>query len=226
MIYIYTGAVGSGKSYNAIRQIVQKLSAWKNNSVVANFPITSCKNKKIWEKQKERFIYLPNEEITPKKMVELAIEKKFIGHEGSCLLIIDEAGLFFNARDWQQSKDRHTWIKFFSQSRKLGYDLILIAQDLRMIDRQIRSMCDFEVLHKALNKYSFFQLLPVKVFCAVTYWINTRFEGSPEFFILRKKVAKRYDTMKMFDEISGIEIVGSAGGARGRPRRADNKVIS
>ena len=34
--------------------------------------------------------------------------------------------------------DRRNWIDFFSQHRKVGHDFLLVAQNDRMIDRQIR----------------------------------------------------------------------------------------
>lgn len=59
--------------------------------------------------------------------------------EGRVLLIIDEAQLIFNSRNWQRNMP---WIEFFSQHRKLGYDVILIAHDDQMIDTQCRSFVE------------------------------------------------------------------------------------
>lgn len=59
--------------------------------------------------------------------------------EGRCLIIIDEAQLIFNPRMWREN---FGWIEFFSQHRKLGYDVLLIAHDDSMIDSQCRSFVE------------------------------------------------------------------------------------
>ena len=124
MIYLYTGGVGSGKSYHCIRDIMDRL--YSKKYVVANFPVrfTEREKKKGIDK---RFLY--DDEPTPKKLISYSLEKNFYGKEGKALLVIDEAGIFFNSRDWQiKSAERKEWIKFFSQSRKFGYDVIMVAQ--------------------------------------------------------------------------------------------------
>jgi len=199
MISIYVGPVGSGKSYHALCEGLAHISVIPERYVVANFPIKFKRGRK-GEREKRRWIYLPDEQMTVENLIKISFEKRFFGKEGHALLIVDEAGVFFNARDWQvKGKERVEWIKFFSQSRKFGYDVILVAQDLRMIDRQIRNMADFEVKHLNMNKYFWFKMLPFKMFAVVYYWMNTRFRGSLRFMILRPWVAKRYDTMRIFN---------------------------
>ena len=39
----------------------------------------------------------------------------------------------------------------FSQHRKLGYRVILIAQFDRMLDRQIRSVLEYEYIHRKVR---------------------------------------------------------------------------
>jgi len=153
MIYIYTGPVGSGKSYHALVEGLRKISAIPDRYVIANFPIKFKKGKR-GDRERKRWIYLEDSHITVDNLIKMSFEKGFFQKEGHCLLVIDEAGVFFNARDWMiKGAERAEWVKFFSQSRKFGYDVILVAQDLRMIDRQIRNMADFEVKHLNMNKY-------------------------------------------------------------------------
>jgi zona occludens toxin (predicted ATPase) len=205
---IFTGSVGSGKSYHALREGIRQISVVPDRFVVANFPIKYSKREKKRLKEQKRWIFLEDKEITPDNLIRLSFELGIFGHEGYCLLIIDEAGIFFNARDWQvKGQERADWIKFFSQSRKFGYDIILVAQDLRMIDRQIRSIADFEVMHKALKKYFWLKWLPFKTFAYIEHWMNTRFRGRVTFDILLPWVAKKYDTMRLFkitDELRQI----------------------
>ncbi len=194
MIEIYTGTVGSGKSYHALARGLSKIRCIGNRYVIANFPI-----KAKTKKEKTRWLYFDNEDITVMKLIELSFQLGAYGHEGHTLIILDEAGLMFNSRDWQvNANDRKEWIKFFSQSRKFGFDVVLIAQDVRMIDRQIRAMAEYEIKHIKANQYKLFKLLPITVFFYVAFWSGGRFKGNLEMDFLKPWVARKYDTMKMF----------------------------
>ena len=215
MIEIYTGFVGSGKSYHATKCGIEIAdSPFGNRWVIANFPILPKRKFfsrvpffKRFVKQpfnKPRWIYKKNDELSPEFLVNLSYEMGFHKKEGSCLLIIDEAGIMFNSRDWNvKPKERKEWIQFFSQSRKLGYDVIFIAQDARMIDRQIRALVEYEVQHKKLNNLGFLGIIPIFWFCSVfacvSFWNGIRtMRGSLELCIFRKSIANRYDTKALF----------------------------
>lgn len=195
MIEIFTGTVGSGKSYHALVRGLNKVNCIPERYVIANFPI-KYKNKK----ERKRWIYTENDYLTVDYLIEQSFKLGLYGNEGKGLIIIDEAGVMFNSRDWQiAGNKRKEWIKFFSQSRKFGYDVIMIAQDMRMIDRQIRALAEFEVKHVKANNYGLFKILPITVFLYVTYWMAGRFKGKLNMGILFPWIANRYDTMKMFD---------------------------
>lgn len=211
MIEVYTGFVGSGKSYHATKRATTIADAPAGKRyVVANFPIKPKKKLlakipfiKRWVKDhynKPRWFYKDNEEMTVDYLIKLSDDMGWYGKESQCLLIIDEAGIVFNSRDWNvKPSERKDWIKFFTQSRKLGYDIVLIVQDIRMIDRQIRSLCEYEVQHKKLNSWFIFQLLPITMFACVSFWNGIRtMRGSLEVCFYTKSVAERYDTLKLF----------------------------
>ena len=42
---------------------------------------------------------------------------------------------------------------FFSQHRKLGYRVILVAQFSEMIDKQIRALIEYEYIHRNKGKW-------------------------------------------------------------------------
>lgn len=208
MIEVYTGTVGSGKSYHALSRGLSRIRSIPDRYVIANFPI-----KAKTKKEKNRWLYFDNEEVTVSLLIKKSFELGAYAHEGHSLIILDEAGIMFNSRDWQiNGQARKEWIKFFSQSRKFGYDVILVAQDMRMLDRQIRSLAEFEVKHVKANNYSLFKILPITAFFYVSFWSGGRFRGQMELGILLPWVAKKYDTMKMFsmsDEV--IEIARQYG---------------
>jgi len=213
-INLYTGTVGSGKSFHTVAEGLEWIERGYN--VVANFPITQAKSTKFkWindrnDRRYKRWIYKPD--ITIEYLIALSIERDWFGTESQCLLILDEAGTIFNSRDWQVAGDsRLRWIKFFSLTRKLGYDVILVAQNDRMIDRQVRSLVEYEVKHLKANNAFMFRFLSVfriSLFMYVYKWYQTRLKGNVRLAIFKKRVADRYDTMRMFnttDMIDNIE---------------------
>lgn len=219
-ISLYTGFVGSGKSYAATAYGCRIADAPMGNGwIVANFPIKP-KQKKIpgirFKKtfpfvqpfkrfNEPRWIYKDNSELTVKYLVQTSYEMGWYGNESSAVLIFDEASIPFNSREWQGKKNgegRMDWIKFLSQSRKFGYDVIFITQDGRMLDRQIRSLCEFEVVHRKLNGHGLFMFMPrfLTFFAGIKYWNGMRFtKGQLMLTMYKKSVADRYDTTALFD---------------------------
>ena len=77
------------------------------------------------------------------------------------LLILDECAAFLNSREWN-AKDRLSLIAWLAQSRKYGWDLILIAQHARMIDAQLRdSLVDLHGIARRIDKIAIPFLSPV-----------------------------------------------------------------
>ncbi|ODA41064.1 zonular occludens toxin domain-containing protein [Desulfosporosinus sp. BG] len=195
-ISFYSGTPGSGKSYNAICQILWALRL--NKMVIANFPIKFT-DKEIKRGYDKRFFYLPNEQITVESLVVFAIEHGMIEKkkESQCLVVIDEAGGRFNCRESLKT-DRAEWIDFFSQYRKLGYYFILVAQNDRMIDKQIRGFVEYEMIHRKVNRFGPFRILPFTLFVCVEKWYVVKQKVGAEFILYRKRIANRYDTYAMF----------------------------
>lgn len=219
-ISLYTGFVGSGKSYAATAYGCQIADAPLGKGwIVANFPIKDKEKlipgirlKKSFpyfsmyrRYNTPRWIYKDNHELTVKFLVEKSHEMGWYGHESSAVLIFDEASIPFNSREWQNKKNGETrmdWIKFLSQSRKFGYDVIFITQDARMLDRQIRSLCEFEVVHRKLNGHGLFYFMPkfFTIFAGISYWNGMRYtRGQLRMTIYKKSIADRYDTTALFD---------------------------
>lgn len=82
-------------------------------------------------------VFVSNEELTVKFLIEYALKNHIEGKEAQTLLVIDEAQSLFNPRDFNR-KDRKDFNYFFSLHRKLGYSIILVTQNDRLLDRQIR----------------------------------------------------------------------------------------
>lgn len=198
MIYLYSGTPGSGKSLHQARDIYHWLRAGK--VVIANFDIDINKIPKC----KGQFIYLDNQFLTPQTLIKYSVVY-FHSHrfkEGAIRLYIDECQLLFNAREWQQY-GRAEWLSFFTQHRKYGYDIFLIAQFDRMVDRQIRSLIEYEVIHRKASNFGtagviFSIFSGGKLFVAVTRWYPLHEKVDSYFFTAKKKYYQLYDTYNTF----------------------------
>lgn len=215
MIRFYSGTPGSGKSLHAAADIYEWLRSGKN--VIANFAVRDDLVKpKGKKKPLGHFIYyknvdLMNEESDPVScLTGFALnfhskDKDGRMMEGQTLLVIDEAGIVFNSRDWH-SKYRPAWLEFFAQHRKYGYEIIMVAQSERQIDRQIRANFEYEYTHKRVGNFKRLgKLLELggvrKMFCYVVRWYGIKGQDgrvAAKFFHAEKKYCRLYNTTALF----------------------------
>lgn len=199
MIYLYSGTPGSGKSLHMAQDILFKLR--KKHNVIANFMIDEeiVKKRLFGKKEIGLFTYLDNEDLNVSALVEYARKYHIMGKENQTLLCIDECHVLFNPREFQR-KDRLNWIQFFTQHRKLGFNIILVTQNDRLLDRQIRGLIEYEVKHRKVNNFKIGKVLPLKTFIAIENWYGVREKIGSTFFVYKKQLGKLYDSYKMFDD--------------------------
>lgn len=194
-IYLYSGTPGSGKSLHATYDLIDYIKSGRG--VIANFQVDTS----YFKKKRVTFTYKDNSELTVEWLLDYARRHHIPNKEKQTLLIIDEAGTFFNSRDFNNAQ-RMKWIRFFTQHRKLGYTVILVAQFDRMIDRQIRACIETEYKFRAIKNYKFFgQLLSTftgGLFVMVEYWYGTKLRCGSTWFRFHKKKASIYDSFKIF----------------------------
>lgn len=209
MILCYTGTPGSGKSYHAAYDIWERVKY--GHPVITNIPMqfpTKHRRKAAVEKTNAAYIQRETWQITPKMLMDFSEElRKQKGWqrvpEDYIFLVIDEAQLIFNCRDWQ-AKDRMEWIKFFQLHRKLGYRVILITQVCKMLDNQMRGLVEYEILHRKASNFglkgalvSAFFLSP-SVFIAVRMWAVLKERVDCQIYRYSRRVARMYDTNKTY----------------------------
>lgn len=212
MVALYTGTPGSGKSVHAAQDVMSWLQRGKR--LIANYPI----NEKVIKKCKSHAEYWDNPSLTVSRLLRYAYEHDQVRREHSTLLIIDEAQVKFNCRDLQR-KDRQDWVNFFTQHRKLGFDVILITQFDRMIDRQIRAMAETEVKHRKLNNYGFggmvlSLLTGLKTwFIAIEYWYGgNKLKLSQRMFRYKNVYGEISDSYRLFADLGGADWAGAVAG--------------
>lgn len=200
MIYLFSGTPGSGKSLHTAQMIYWRLK--RKKEIVANFDIDTSKIPKC----NGKFTCLENDKMTVKYIEDYFYKWKETHKfkEGELLLIIDEAQIMFNAREWN-AKGRSEWLNFFSNHRKYAFDIILIAQFDRMLDRQLRSLIEYEYIHRKVSNYGLGgKMLSLasggNLFVSVNMWYPLRERIGSNFFKATKKYYSIYDSYKRFDE--------------------------
>ena len=207
MITLYSGTPGSGKSLHLAQTIHDRLK-YDDCVIIANFPFNVGR---IKGRKRGRFISIDNNRLFPERLIDFAIayRKHYCQgrpiKEGRFTLIIDECQILFNSREWQMA-GRNAWLSFFTQHRKFGFDIILVSQFDRMIDRQIRSLIEYEKIHRKVNNYGIFgKILAIlcggNLFVSVYMWYPLKQKLGAEFFLARRKYYSLYDTYKMFDTV-------------------------
>lgn len=150
MIEIFQGRIGGGKTYSAVVRMAAQCA--KGGHVYTNIELNPDGFVRFVEKSFRKKItfaqvrYL-NESQIPNFQKEIAAGSMGL----PVLVVIDEAHLWFNARDWaKQSKEMLT---FLTQSRKVSVDVIFITQACTNIDKQFRVLCQYVWAFKDIQKW-------------------------------------------------------------------------
>lgn len=201
MIYLYSGTPGSGKSLHVARVIVEHLRMGR--PVIGNFGLAL---EKLRSRRLGEYLEVDNMELTVDLLLRCSMGLRALKggrlREGYILLVIDESQILFNSRDYGRS-DRRDWLSFFSQHRKLGYNVVLVAQYDRMLDRQIRALVEYEYIHRKVSNFGTVGFLlgaffGGNLFVCVKKWYPMKEKIGSEFFIARKKYYGLYDTFTLF----------------------------
>lgn len=196
-ISLYSGTPGSYKSYHAVKECISWLKLGRN--LITNFPLNY--RNKISKPIAGVYQCVNNLELTVDYLIEFAVKYHKPSVRAQTLVVIDEASIKFNSRDFNM-KDRMGWINFFANHRHFNFDVILITQQDRMLDRQIRGLIETEYKHRALKHYKFFGFLLNLIFrgcfMCVEYWYPCRLRNGAQFCVFRQKIADCYDTMGLF----------------------------
>lgn len=205
MILLYSGTPGSGKSLH-LASVMKKWLHIFRAPVIGNFSFNaSMCRPRGWGS----YLEVSNNQLTPDFLIAFSNKYKMLRKwnsipEEHILLVIDECQLLFNAREWNKG-NRAAWISFFTQHRKLGYRIILVAQFDRMIDRQIRSLIEYEYIHRKVKNIGHGgQLLSLLsgggLHIAVQIYKPLNEKVGSEFFKAKKSLYALYDSYTTFDD--------------------------
>ena len=197
MIMLYVGTPGSGKSLHAAMSVRSDLKF--NRNVIGTFHINK---KALFKNSKYEYTYKNIYELEPKYLIDYAKKhlNKYKNPEGQFLLVIDECQRLFNPRDWG-NKTRLQWISFFTEHRHLGYDVILICQNERLLDRQIRELIEYVYIHRKVSQFGIAGKilgLIMGQFVCVKMWRPLKQKIHADFFRGDKKLYSFYDSFEDF----------------------------
>jgi hypothetical protein len=212
MIELYEGRLGGGKSYSATVRMVDHIR--RGGIVCTNVEL-------IWPKVKtyiaqrfgliaedSQFISLADDEIglfhrfTPSGTVELPV-----------LVVIDEAHLTFNARDFAQTdKLYRETLTFLTQSRKVNTDVIFIAQSVLNMDKQFMRLVQFIWRFRDLAKWKIPGLgiqYPLKQILAVQFDYDGKTVLQRSFVRKDPRIFGLYNTNSLIRAFPRLEMVAS-----------------
>lgn len=146
-VYIVTGKLGSGKTLSMVGRMKEYLVSGR--PVAANIDIDLRKLCK--HKPKASFVRLSDkptaDELTMMGSVHTTGREELNG-----ALFLDECGTFLNSRNWND-KGRQAFIDWMLHSRKRGWDVYFIVQNLSLMDKQIRdAMAEYVVTCRRLDR--------------------------------------------------------------------------
>lgn len=213
--WIIQGVRGEGKSLAAVGKIKEYML--RGRPVATNLDLYLDK---LLPEHNETLAYrLPDHpRLVDFQMLPPAHDVKYKPDDMNGLLVLDEMGTWLNSRNWN-SKDRLKLMNWLFLSRKLHWDIILLAQDHEMIDAQARTtLCDFLVQASRLDRQKIPYFAPVLKFLGmnsfmprvhryhVFYGLSTNQPHQDVWSFTGKDFYEGYDTNQIFRD--GIEAVG------------------
>ena len=117
--------------------------------------------------------------------------------EAGALVILDEAQNWFGSRNWAQFVNRY--MEFFSQTRKKGYSLLWISQDVSSVDKTIRDRTNMIYRTDAywgsiLGRPLYFR---IRSYYGAKNLDKDKFLASTSFVWFKFSVANSYDTKEI-----------------------------
>ena len=201
MIYLYSGTPGSGKSTHAAQTILDAVARKHPPHIIVNFEV----NADILGDKMRLIRYVPNYELSV-EFLKRASRELFGDRrvsEGEILLVIDEAQLIFSPMVWQKTFS-DGWQTFFTQHRKFGFDIILITQVDRMLNRSIRGLIEYEYIHRKVKNlggfWGWFLSLVIGRFYVVETWYQVRnLRTGGHGIKYSKRAFQLFDTFKSWE---------------------------
>lgn len=181
MIIGFSGTPGSGKTYEAVRKILDNLRMGR----VVYTNIDGMFDPECQEMIKN--VCEISDLALTRQLRQLHQEElaEFWLHlEPGCLIVFDEIQKVFSSREWQTSKNNQ-FAFWASTHRHQGFDLVLITQAIERVDSAVRSLLEWTYVFRKVN---FFGSAVQKSYLCYSY------AGDDSSGPALKKSVRRYDS--------------------------------
>lgn len=133
--FLITGKKGNGKSIFAVGVIVDALKAGKR--VCTNLDLHLDKMNAYWKLEPNQLLRLPDV-VDIDDLEAIGRGQAGVVEDDNGLIVLDESSKILGSRDWQ-NKGRSEVLDWLVHSRKLGWDVYMIAQGPSQLDKMLRS---------------------------------------------------------------------------------------
>jgi hypothetical protein len=140
MIEVFEGRLGGGKTYSAVSRMMSYLAS--GGAIYTNIELNLeavrdyLRAVHRWELQPGQYTLLQDDQVG-------LFHRYTSPGTPDCpsLVVIDEAHIWFNARDWSQCS--RELLTFLTQSRKQSTDIIFISQSCHNMDKQFMRLIQY-----------------------------------------------------------------------------------
>lgn len=215
--YAITGGLGSGKTLVSVGRIKDYLDQGRRVATNLNLDLTklldarskmTCIRLQDFPKIEDLNCLGRGHYVQDKKGTFSKSEKL------NGLIVLDECAVLFNSREWSD-KNRAAVIAWLRHSRKLGWDVIYIMQDVNSVDKQLRAgLIEHEGVCKRADRFSipliggllravglgFISRPPRIHICSVKYGLSQHAPVVDRWVYRGTTVQDGYDTNQVFHE--------------------------
>jgi zona occludens toxin (predicted ATPase) len=148
MIVAFEGTPGSGKTYDAVREIINNLRTGR--VVYTNVEgMDSPECQRFLQDHlglddyefKKQFHYLPDTEMIHFFNLKL---------RDGALIVIDEIHKLFSSRNWR-TENNQQFANWCSTHRHYGFDVYFVTQSLTKVESHVRSLVEWTYVYRKLN---------------------------------------------------------------------------
>lgn len=191
-VYFITGSLGAGKTLCGVDMVRRYLSQGRKVATNVNLHMEYLKGP---QDKTSRVIRVPDApSIDDLRAIGYGSDLQDNNTHG--LLLLDELGTWFNARDFA-NKGRNHVIKWCIHMRKRRWDVAFLVQDFSMVDKQMRgNIAQFLVLCKTSKDFWVFKPFPKFHVANVMHMASK--SSAENWFYKGKDVYPAYDTEQIF----------------------------
>ena len=168
-IEIVSGTLGGGKTSKAVEVLYDHL--WRGGWAYTNIEMypeaiaaRMAEGGRVFEP--ERLVHLTGDARKFHEQVKRGTDTCNV------MVVIDEAGLEINARDWKDTDKLQ--LAFNTMARKLNIHLVYISQDVNDVDKQLRRKAEIVWVCRNMKKLRIWGVIP----CPLPFYFRVRFNNT------------------------------------------------